>query len=232
LSVLDIERKLTEFLRYVNDARVHASCDATPMQIIAQSRRTIPQLYDFRWKALSRSHRVAQRRLIRTSRPTARSVQNATVASIIWRAGSQASVAVRIRSPVLTLLAVVFCAGAALTAGAEGGESKTGAQLFISLCASCHGEQARGDGPVASLLVTPPSDLTRLAQRSGGRFTADTVQRFIDGREVVRAHGPRDMPVWGHQLYFSAEEYDLAAREYADAQIAKIVEYLRSIQQP
>jgi mono/diheme cytochrome c family protein len=137
-----------------------------------------------------------------------------------------------IRSLILPLMAVAFCASAPLTAGADGDEAKTGAQLFISLCASCHGAQARGDGPVAPLLDTPPSDLTRIAERNGGRFTADTVQRFIDGREAPRAHGPRDMPVWGRQLYFSAEENDLAARAHADAEIAKIVEYLRSIQEP
>ena len=40
------------------------------------------------------------------------------------------------------------------------------------------------------------------------------------------------MPVWGRMLYFSAEEDDRAARAHADAEIAKIVEYLRSIQEP
>jgi len=139
---------------------------------------------------------------------------------------------VRIRSLILPLLAGASCATTALTAAAEGDEAKTGAQLFVSLCASCHGAQARGDGPVAPLLVTPPADLTHIAQRNGGRFTADTIQRFIDGREVRGAHGPREMPVWGRQLYFSAKEDDPAARAHADAEIASIVEYLRSIQQP
>ena len=146
--------------------------------------------------------------------------------------GDQARIAMRIRSLFLPLMAVAFCATAALTAGAEDDKPQTGAQLFFSLCASCHAAQARRDGPVAPMLVTPPSDLTRIAQRNGGQFPADTVQRFIDGREVPRAHGPRDMPVWGRQLYFSAKENDLAARAHADAEIAKIVEYLRSIQEP
>ena len=81
----------------------------------------------------------------------------------------------RIRSLALPLVALAFCATTALSTGAEGDKPKSGAQLFVSLCASCHGEQARGDGPVAPLLVTPPSDLTRIAQRNGGRFTADTI---------------------------------------------------------
>jgi mono/diheme cytochrome c family protein len=138
----------------------------------------------------------------------------------------------RIRSLILPLMPIAFCATVTLTARAEGTEPKTGAQLFMTLCASCHGAEGRGDGPVAPLLNTPPSDLTHIARRNGGRFTADIVQSFIDGREAVRTHGPRDMPVWGHQLYFSAEEGDLAARQHADAEIAQIVEYLRSIQQP
>ena len=136
-----------------------------------------------------------------------------------------------IRWFTLPLMVVAFCM-ITMSVAAAGDKPKTGKQLFLSLCASCHGSEGRGDGPVAPALVTPPSDLTRIAQRNGGRFTADTVQRFIDGREVRRAHGPRDMPVWGRQLYFSATEDDRAARAHADAQIARIVEYLRSIQQP
>lgn len=110
-------------------------------------------------------------------------------------------------------------------------EAKTGEQLFVSLCASCHGALGRGDGPVAPFLVTPPSDLTRIAQRNNGSFLADRIHQFIDGRTERMVHGPREMPVWGQRLYFSANPEDAAARAHTEAQISLLVEYLRSIQQ-
>jgi mono/diheme cytochrome c family protein len=109
---------------------------------------------------------------------------------------------------------------------------QSGAQLYQTLCASCHGPSAHGDGPVAPLIKTPMSDLTRLALRDGGEFPTEDVRRTIDGRLEQRAHGPRDMPVWGKQLYFSAANDDAAARRTAETLIDRLVTYLRSIQQP
>ena len=53
----------------------------------------------------------------------------------------------------------------------------------------------------------------------------DQVARFIDGRAEVKAHGPRDMPVWGECFY--AETHDESA---VQARIAELVAYLQSIQ--
>jgi mono/diheme cytochrome c family protein len=107
----------------------------------------------------------------------------------------------------------------------------TGAQLFVSLCASCHGEKARGDGPVAPFLTRPPTDLTRLAQRNNGFFMADKIHQVIDGRLDVMFHGPREMPVWGRRLSLGTSPNDAAAQARADTQISLLVEYIRSIQQ-
>jgi len=108
---------------------------------------------------------------------------------------------------------------------------KTGAQLFYSLCASCHGAQAHGDGPVAVSLVNPPPDLTRITQRHKGDFPAEEIRRAVDGRSPRLVHGPQSMPVWGQQLYFSDRPDDPAARAHADAAIKRLVEYIRSLQQ-
>jgi len=72
-----------------------------------------------------------------------------------------------------------------------------GRGLFLGHCASCHGGDARGRGPVAAVLKVPPSDLTRIAARRSGRFEPGEVAAFIDGRFEVAAHGRREMPVWG-----------------------------------
>lgn len=110
-------------------------------------------------------------------------------------------------------------------------ETLNGMQLYERLCSSCHGVEGRGDGPVAPLIKVPTPDLTRLAARDGGEFPAEDVRRIIDGRNDRRAHGPRDMPVWGWQLYdMSVRDGNERAR--TDAMIDRLVEHLRSIQRP
>lgn len=106
----------------------------------------------------------------------------------------------------------------------------SGAEMYESLCASCHGVRGEGDGPVAPLIKVHVPDLTRIAEREGGEFPADDVHRTIDGRFDRPAHGSRDMPVWGWQFYRSETAHDPAERARVDAMIDKLVEYLRSIQ--
>ncbi len=106
----------------------------------------------------------------------------------------------------------------------------SGVELYEQLCASCHGAQAHGDGPVAPLIEIKVPDLTRLALRDGGEFPAQDVLRTIDGRFERKAHGARDMPVWGWRLYDSSMLNDEAARAQVDATLGRLVEYLRSVQ--
>jgi mono/diheme cytochrome c family protein len=100
-----------------------------------------------------------------------------------------------------------------------------GRQLYLEYCASCHGLTGEGDGPVAHALTTPPANLRRLSERFGDPLPNDQVARFIDGRAEVKAHGPRDMPVWGKRFY--AEAHD--EREVR-AMIGELIAYLQSIQ--
>ncbi len=76
-------------------------------------------------------------------------------------------------------------------------EEVKGQALYVQYCASCHGEDARGDGPMAGLFQPPPTDLTTLAKRTGGHFDEAGVMMVIDGRRLIAQHGSRDMPVWG-----------------------------------
>lgn len=110
--------------------------------------------------------------------------------------------------------------------------SLSGMQLYEQLCASCHGVEARGDGPVAPLIKIGVPDLTRLAARDGGEFPTEDVRLIIDGRADRRAHGARDMPVWGWQLYDSSNLNDEAARANTNSMIDRLVSYLQSIQRP
>ncbi len=106
--------------------------------------------------------------------------------------------------------------------------TKSGAKLFARYCASCHGARGLGDGPVAPSLITEPSDLTRISARNFGEFPAERAREKIDGRFVIGAHGPREMPVWGYELEAGtpADEPGRAAQSRID----QLVEFLRSIQ--
>jgi mono/diheme cytochrome c family protein len=73
-----------------------------------------------------------------------------------------------------------------------------GRTAFETYCASCHGLDARGNGPVASVLTTAPPDLTQLKARFEGVFPSEYVLRTIDGRHEFMAHGTRQMPIWGN----------------------------------
>jgi mono/diheme cytochrome c family protein len=79
---------------------------------------------------------------------------------------------------------------------ASSGTRDAGSQLFRSYCASCHGTDARGAGPVADYLRNTPPDLTQYARRNGGVFPSQRLAEIIDGRHVP-SHGEREMPVWG-----------------------------------
>jgi mono/diheme cytochrome c family protein len=81
--------------------------------------------------------------------------------------------------------------------GREASVAQDGRDTYLRYCASCHGSEGRGDGPLAPALAKPPSDLTQLAKKNAGRYDERAVMSVIDGRRQVIEHGTRDMPVWG-----------------------------------
>jgi mono/diheme cytochrome c family protein len=79
-------------------------------------------------------------------------------------------------------------------------ESVAGSESFEMYCASCHGQSARGDGPMSRTLRTAPADLTLLARRNKGVFPRDRVAASIVDSTRPAAHGTLDMPIWGPSL--------------------------------
>src|SRR6185295_4532355 len=76
--------------------------------------------------------------------------------------------------------------------------SLQGPALYQAYCATCHGTDARGGGPMAESLKVAPADLTRIAARNAGVFPLARVSNIISGEEhLPRGHGNRTMPVWG-----------------------------------
>lgn len=103
-----------------------------------------------------------------------------------------------------------------------------GHKYFVRFCASCHGTDGAGDGPVAKSLVTPPANLRKLGDKYGMPLPAHKIAEFIDGRDTPRAHGSHEMPVWGEQLYEMGAGQQ---GEYGIGEvIGKIIAYLNTIQ--
>ena len=135
------------------------------------------------------------------------------------------------RHVIVIGIALVLIAACASTSGpGRKSAQMSGMEMYEQLCSSCHGVSGRGDGPVSSVIKIGVPDLTRIAQRDGGEFPAEDVRRTIDGRWDRRAHGARDMPVWGWQFYDSSASDDAQERAVVDSMIGRLVEHLRSIQ--
>ena len=128
----------------------------------------------------------------------------------------------RLSLMVVAVIATTPCIG-------DEAPDMSGSELYRVFCASCHGPQAQGDGPVAATLKPAVPDLTRIAARNGGAFPTERVRAFIDGQSVPRAHGTRAMPVWGWDFY-AIDRADPARRERVAELIDRLVEYLRSLQ--
>jgi mono/diheme cytochrome c family protein len=105
--------------------------------------------------------------------------------------------------------------------------AESGAALFRTYCASCHGADGRGAGPRSDHVSRVPPSLTSFAVRNGGVFPAERVRRIIDGRDV-RAHGSFEMPVWGNAFRRTREGL---TEEAAAARIEAIVRHLEAIQE-
>jgi len=106
-------------------------------------------------------------------------------------------------------------------------DEPTGAELFMTHCASCHGAEAEGGGPVAAVMTITVPNLRTLAMRNRGEFPADAVAAYIDGRDQRPAHGSRTMPVWGD--FLQAEDASDAERSVG-LRIAALVAFIEGLQ--
>jgi mono/diheme cytochrome c family protein len=113
----------------------------------------------------------------------------------------------------------------------------SGKTEFQSGCASCHGIDAKGNGPLSKELKIHPTDLTVLSKKNSGVFPLDHIYKVIDGREEIRGHGSREMPVWGYRfgpLPKLADDYivspSLSPELIVQSRILAVIDYLNRIQ--
>jgi len=128
---------------------------------------------------------------------------------------------------VKMLVIVLMITSNTLTAWAQ--DPDYGATLYRHHCASCHGERANGNGPLAPVLTVKPTDLRTITTRHQGDFPRDLLGRIIGGDEVIAAHGSRVMPIWGERLQEDVLG-TVSKPVVARGRIGFLVDYLETLQ--
>ncbi len=115
-----------------------------------------------------------------------------------------------------------------------GPEFDLGKQEFDANCATCHGSSGKGDGAFSDMLLVTIPDLTTLSARNGGKFPVDRIYGVIDGRAELRAHGLRQMPVWGNYYTMmplhETDDYPYDAEAFVRSRIVALTDYLNRLQ--
>ena len=128
----------------------------------------------------------------------------------------------------LTCLTVLIFSATALAAQ----DTDQGRALFQTHCATCHGANAAGNGPLAGALILQPPNLTTLASENDGVFPMERVVNRIDGTDPLVSHGS-PMPVFGP--YFdgvanTGMKLPSGQPMMVSEPIADLVGYLQSVQ--
>jgi len=129
--------------------------------------------------------------------------------------------------------AVLACAFPGLTAAAE---LSAGQRIFERNCASCHGNDGKGAGWLSEYLKSPTPSLVQLKKKNQGVFPSKRIYQIIEGREEVKAHGPRIMPVWGAEFDTQSTNNDPCySKDYTEEMVRKrmlaIIDYISQIQE-
>ena len=139
-----------------------------------------------------------------------------------------------IRPTILKAIAVAGVLGMSALARADAGFD-VGKREYETSCALCHGIDAKGSGAFGELLRITIPDLTTLSRRNDGLFPVARVYGVIDGREEIKAHGLREMPIWGNHFTRRAtpehDDYRHLPEEFVRSRILALIDYLNSRQE-
>lgn len=108
--------------------------------------------------------------------------------------------------------------------GTREAQAMRGKAIFDQQCISCHGNDEVA--PTRTDLEKEAPDLSKIMERRRAKdFPIVEMAKVIDGRNWVKSHGPREMPVWG-------EVYDSLGMDKDEIRGRKgeLVAYLMSIQ--
>lgn len=122
------------------------------------------------------------------------------------------------------LLFLQYSCNQAPREGTREAQALRGKTIYDQQCISCHGSDEMA--PTRTDLDPKAPDLTRIQERRKAKdFPIVEIAQVIDGRQWVKSHGPREMPVWG-------EVYDSLGMDKDEIRGRKgeLVAYLMSIQ--
>ena len=130
-------------------------------------------------------------------------------------------------------------AGALLivTSGLATSAEDLGKREYDNNCATCHGSSGKGDGPYAGIINTPIPDLTILQEAGDGVFPFNRVYETVDGRADIKAHGGREMPIWGNEYdekavsFYSDYFREYNAEGFVRGRILALVSYIYVLQE-
>jgi mono/diheme cytochrome c family protein len=103
----------------------------------------------------------------------------------------------------------------------------SGKMMYTSYCAPCHGADGRGNGPVASSLRIPPTDLTGLAKANHGKYPETHIVSVLRFGTELRSHGSADMPVWG-TVFGKMGKVNPQERDLRTANLSRYLETLQA----
>lgn len=129
---------------------------------------------------------------------------------------------------VLSGLMTIGMAGTAPAAG----KIDVGKQEYEANCAACHGPSGKGNGHYAEILKVPVPDMTMLSKNNNGVFPFARVYEVIDGRHQVRAHGTKEMPIWGADYRTIGDPFhgSYAPEAVVAGRILALIDYLYRLQ--
>jgi mono/diheme cytochrome c family protein len=142
-----------------------------------------------------------------------------------------------VRNPIMRNMTRVVLIAAALLVGADAvaahanGQHRrsvraidmaTGEAMYVQYCASCHGVDAKGKGPAAIAMKTPPPDLTELSKHNDGQFPDGYVGAVVKFGKSLASHGSEEMPVWGARFKTIDPKQDPTGQQHVDDLIAYI----------
>ncbi len=135
----------------------------------------------------------------------------------------------RVATVLIAILMVAFAGTAQSQLRGELGKRE-----YLSNCAVCHGVTGKGDGSYFELLKTRIPDITTISARNKGVFPAERMFGIIDGREALKSHGTREMPIWGQDYSAKAAEYyhevPYDPEVYIRVRILSLIDYIYSLQ--
>ena len=132
---------------------------------------------------------------------------------------------------------LVFIAGGGSAADkSDSRKVDIGKAEYEQKCTICHGPLGKGDGAYSVMLKKPATDLTTLSRKNAGVFPFARVFETIEGTHELKAHGTREMPIWGKE-YRSSKYYDDYLHDpesdrsyFARSRILALTEYIYRLQ--